>query len=529
MLAQTSAFLTRSIRQESRLLSHHMIRSGMVLMMLYLLGLQVLNSPRMGASGLDLIRNVMNCCYWCLTLLGVTYFSVAITEEKEEETLPLLRMTGIRNITLLIGKSVPRLAVVMLLILIAAPFLMLAVTLGGVVPEQIMASLMGLFCYAFCLSQLGLFASTTARTSSRAVSTTILLWMVLEFGSWLMTLCGILSDEWGFGRLKQWFASFAGSLWERTMWHASASYLMFDRGEILWHPQMTFQLLVGFVFFALSLLCFERFNERAISQGAASVVDPKSPLAELRRNMLSPLRSWDAAIAWKSWQFVAGGWFWFWMWMIGLPVASISIILVISILIGAFAPSEAFGVTLMMAGTGGLIVLLARLLGSLLNREIYEQTIVSLLMLPQKSSVLLRQMVTGLLPFVLPPIFCFGLGYLWMLMFEPRFFEDTIDLLLEPWFWATLSWAVFTLSLGTLLSVYLRHGGMMVGMAVCVFILPFMGGMMIAAFGMLFRGIGASGDFFQYVVPVFLLIGHVAACLVIQKLILRRVETVAAR
>ena len=73
----------------------------------------------------------MNCCYWCLTLLGVMYFSVAITEEKEEETLPLLRMTGIRNMTLLIGKSIPRLAVVVLLILIAAPFLMLAVTLGG--------------------------------------------------------------------------------------------------------------------------------------------------------------------------------------------------------------------------------------------------------------------------------------------------------------------------------------------------------------------------------------------------------------
>ena len=501
----------------------------MVLMMLYLLGLQVLNSPRMGASGLDLIGNVMDCCYWCLTLLGVTYFSVAITEEKEEETLPLLRMTGIRNITLLIGKSVPRLAVVLLLILIAAPFLMLAVTLGGVVPEQILASLMGLFCYAFCLSQLGLFASTTARTSSKAVSNTVLLWVVLEFGSWIPTLAAMAFDEWGFGKLEELFTWVAGSLWERTMWHASASYLMFDRGENVWHPQMTFQLLVGFVFFALSLLCFERFNERAIAQGAASVVSPKNPLAELRRNMLSPLRSWDAAIAWKSWQFLAGGWFWFWTWMIGLPVASISIIIVISVLVGEFAPAEAYGVTLMMVGTGGLIVLLARLLGSLLNREIYEQTMVSLLMLPQKSSVLLRQMATGLLPFILPPLFCFGLGYLWMLMVEPRFVEDTVELLMEPWFWATLSWAVVTISLGTLLSVYLRHGGMMVGIAVCVFILPFMGGMMLTAFGMLFRGIGAADDFFQYIVPIFVLMSHVVICLTLYKLILRRVEEIGAK
>ena len=507
-----------------------MIRCGMVLMMLYLLGLQVINTPRLGASGLDLIGNVMNCCYWCLTLLGVMYFSVAITEEKEEQTLPLLRMTGIRNMTLLIGKSIPRLAVVVLLILIAAPFLMLAVTLGGVVPEQIFASLTGLLCYAFCLSQLGLFASTIARTSSHAVSASVLLWIVLEFGSWPLTLCAMAFDEWGFGELAKWFVWFSGGIWERTMWHASGSYLMFDRGEFQWHPQMTFHLLVGLVFFGLSLCLFERFNERAIAQGAAASVTPKSLLMRMGLNRSIPWRTWDSAIEWKSFQFLAGGWFWFWTWMIGLPVVSISIIVVISILVGELAPAEAYGVTLMMAGTGGLIVLLARLFGSLLNREIYEQTLVSLLMLPRKSSVLLRQMSTGLLPFVMPPVVCFGLGYLWMLMSEPRFFEDTIELILEPWFWATLSWAVVTVFTGTLLSVYFRHGGMMVGMALCVFILPFMGGMLIAAFGgVVFGGIGAADDFFQYVVPVFLMMLHLAMCLAISRSILRRVEDLGAK
>ena len=188
MLSQTTAFLTRSIRQESRLLSHHLVRSGMVFLMLYLLVLQVIQSQRQSASGLDLIGNVTWCCYWCLTLLGIMYFSVAITEEKEEETLPLLRMTGVRNATLLLGKSLPRLAVVVLLILVAAPFLMLAVTLGGVVSEQIFASLLGLMCYAFCLSQVGLFASTICRNSSRAVSLTFIFWLLLEFGSWLFYL-----------------------------------------------------------------------------------------------------------------------------------------------------------------------------------------------------------------------------------------------------------------------------------------------------------------------------------------------------
>ena len=114
MFAQTLAFLTRSIRQESRLLTHHLVRGALVLLTLSMFFSQVLSAPRRGASGLFLVDSITDCCYYCLTLLGVMYFSLAITEEKEEETLPLLRMTGVRNFTLLIGKSLPRLAVVVL-------------------------------------------------------------------------------------------------------------------------------------------------------------------------------------------------------------------------------------------------------------------------------------------------------------------------------------------------------------------------------------------------------------------------------
>ncbi|MBC7968451.1 MAG: ABC transporter permease, partial [Fuerstia sp.] len=154
MFAQTLAFLTRSIRQESRLLTHHVVRGSLVLLTLILFFIQVLGAPRRSASGLFLVQNLSNCCYFCLTLLGIMYFAVAITEEKEEETLPLLRMTGVRNFTLLVGKSVPRLAVVALLILVSTPFLLLATALGGVVPEQIIATVLGMICYSFCLSQI---------------------------------------------------------------------------------------------------------------------------------------------------------------------------------------------------------------------------------------------------------------------------------------------------------------------------------------------------------------------------------------
>jgi hypothetical protein len=56
-----------------------------------------------------------------------------------------------------------------------------------------------------------------------------------------------------------------------------------------------------------------------------------------------------------------------------------------------------------------------------------------------------------------------------------------------------------------------------------------MGGMLIAAFGGVFGGIGAADDFFQYVVPVFLMMLHLAMCLAISKSILRRVEELGAK
>ena len=199
------------------------------------------------------------------------YFSLAITEEKEEETLPLLRMTGVRNFTLLIGKSVPRLAIVILLILVSAPFLLLSVTLGGVVPEQIIALVLGMMCYAFCLSQIGLFSSTISRSSRRATSVTIMLWIALEFGSWFLSLFAAGCREWGLhSHFSNCSTNASEFLWQRSMWSASTEFLMYERGESLWHVQMTFHLCVGLGFFGLSWLVFEPMNQASLAQGASA-------------------------------------------------------------------------------------------------------------------------------------------------------------------------------------------------------------------------------------------------------------------
>ena len=531
MFTQTLAFLTRSIRQESRLLTHHVVRGTLVLLTLVVFFMQVIESPRRGASGLFLVSSISNCCYLCLTLLGIMYFSLAITEEKEEETLPLLRMTGVRNFTLLIGKSVPRLAIVILLILVSSPFLLLSVTLGGVVPEQIMALVLGMMCYAFCLSQMGLFSSTINRSSRRATSGTIMMWIALEFGSWFLSLFAAGCREWGYIPLQQFLENASEFLWRRSMWSASTEFLMYERGESLWHVQMTFHLCLGLGFFALSWLVFEPMNSASLAQGATASDNVTRGLATQTQGLRS-LRCWDNAIIWKSWQFLVGGWLWISILAIGIPIFAIGLVFGISLLMDEHAEPEIYGVTLMIAGGVSFLIVAARLFGSVLNQEVHQQTLVSLCMLPKRRWEILNNLYLGLLPGLLAPLICFGLGFLWMGVLEKTFFTDFFrDVVVSPWFWAMLGWLAVTVHVGILLSVYLRHGSMLIAIAVCYFAIPFIGGMAISVFAMMFNQIGTnfSEMIMLYLFPLGLVVGELAVCVLIHRWILHRVEELAAK
>jgi hypothetical protein len=530
MFAQTLAFLTRSIRQESRLLSHHAVRGAMVLLTLVAFFSQVVVSPRLGASGLMLVTKISDYCYYSLTLLGIMYFSLAITEEKEEETLPLLRMTGVRNFTLLIGKSIPRLAIVVLLMMVAAPFLLLSVTLGGVLPDQIFALILGMMCYAFCLSQLGLFCSTISRNSRRAVSTNILMWMALEFGSWFVILAAAVCKAWEFFALQHFLNALAESWWHCTMWSATEQYLVFLRGDSILSMQMAFHLCTGSVFFVASWLMFESMNVASIAEGAAASENISRDL-KTRATGVRSLRCWNTAVAWKSWQFLVGGWLWVAIGVIGLPVLSVGGIVLLFVINQENIEPEAIGVTLMVVGAISFVIMSARQVGRALNQEIYQQTLVSLCMLPKRRSAVIGELYLGLVPGVLGPVCCFGLGFLWLSIAEPGFMSDTAEVLIEPWTWAVLGWVIMTLHVGALLAVYLRHGGMLIAVAICCFAVPFAGGIVIGMLGMILSGIGPGMEesIMRYLFPMTLIFAEAAVCVAMYALIYQRVEALAGK
>ena len=132
-LGPTLALFSRSVREENRSRSPYIARFTLIVIVFFFLySAYSWYSMSRGAPGLEFFRTltVINSIF--ITLAGIAFFSTAITEEKEEGTLGLLRMTKLSPVAILLGKSTSRLFGACLLILAQLPFTLLAVSLGGV-------------------------------------------------------------------------------------------------------------------------------------------------------------------------------------------------------------------------------------------------------------------------------------------------------------------------------------------------------------------------------------------------------------
>ena len=118
------------------------------------------------------------------TLAGPLMFATCITEEKEEQTLGLLRMANVGPLSLLLGKLAPRLASALLILIVQFPFTLLAITLGGVGWSQVFAAFCTLLAHVFLIANVGLFCSVVGRRTGSAV------------GLCAILLFGYLIDNW---------------------------------------------------------------------------------------------------------------------------------------------------------------------------------------------------------------------------------------------------------------------------------------------------------------------------------------------
>ena len=384
MTSPLLALFTRSVREDTRAKSTYWARAGLAAFMLVIMGMAAFARATGGAPGLVFLKSAAWLQTMFLTISGLGYFGSAITEEKEDETLGLLRMTNLSPLSILLGKSTSRLCGALLLLAAQLPFTFMAVTLGGVSPRQVLAAYCTLCAYTFLLCNLALLASVVMpRTVTAAAFTGAVL-----LGTF--TLGGAFVPQLA-----------AGSPFNRL---AIIFQTGFD-GPIAGF-QVIANLAAGVVFFLLAWMFFRVLCETPAEGASASATSRRW----LRRGWFAPGRPRAGrALQWKDYHFLHGGTLVTAAKWIGCA-ALIALTAVTSMQAGGNLSAASLTSTLIAAGTFFLIADVGFIASRICSTEVRDQTLSSLALLPQSLPQIFSAKVDGCWRSLAPWSVLFGLA-----------------------------------------------------------------------------------------------------------------------
>ena len=301
MTSPLLAMFTRSLREDSRSKATFWARAGVSGFILLLLFGFAMNDDWSGAPGRTFFIGIVILQIVSITLLGLSYFASAIAEEKEEQTLGLLRMTDLSPLSILLGKSTSRLCGALLVLIAGFPFTVFAVTLGGVSLKQIFAANCTLAAYTFLLCNVALLGSVVARNTPRAAAFSVTVLVSWIAGGPLLRLMQ--------SRLPSTsFTSALDSL-GRWLWEAAPIERLYDVlstgffGSPIGY-QVESNLVAGVIFFFVAWAAFHRFCDRALDEAG---VGGAGMLRGVRGRWRRPPRPVNNAVTWKEYHYSCGG------------------------------------------------------------------------------------------------------------------------------------------------------------------------------------------------------------------------------
>jgi ABC-type Na+ efflux pump permease subunit len=405
------ALMERSLRIDARTRSVHLLRLGLIGAIYLSLCQTMMHGSTFGAPGLNFFRGIAFFDQTFMTLLGIGFFSSVITEEKEEDTLGLMLMTGISPLGILTGKSVGGLWQAMLMIAVQYPFGVLAVTLGGVTPGQVWSVTVALLAYTVFLSCLGLFCSTISATNNSAAWRTaagVILYVVMPVIAWTL-----------FQKHTQWLVSggaamngpeklnlpdFAWallqSLSEICIFLQMETILATNANESALTAQVISNVAMAVLFFGLARLFFGISTRRVSSEPVT-----RGLVARRKGVFRFPAgRTWANPFLWKDFHFVSGG--------VGMTVVrtvcfmSVGLIPFAAELFSSGPPdrnqiNEWIGMSICLT-VFLAIVSVCRVLARSMQDEIRGQTLSSLMMLPCSTPRIVYSKYAGALLGCLP-------------------------------------------------------------------------------------------------------------------------------
>ena len=520
------ALFERSLRVETRSALMCWSRAGLLgIILLILFPIQAMG--RLGfysAPGLRFLEQMVWVNFIFITLAGLSYFASAITEEKEETMLGLLRMTGLNGVAILLGKSTSRLIGALLLLVAQIPFILLAVTLGGVGLLQIEAAYGTLLAYVFLVCNLALLFSVLFRNTTTAAGVTlgVLLFFLLAH-YWAAYLLGTTASPMVNLQKDAWFsANNLIDLWRQAT-PSSRLGEIFQTGFT--GPAIGFQvasnLVLGVLLFLLSWASFDRFTREEKESAPSRRWLSRSTT---RQSRIPPGLVGSRAITWKDFNFISGGRFGL-MWKFAIVAGLMVFCNVFALETGSIPDSmrEFEGTLLFWISILATALFLALDAGRVFREEIRWKTLSSLITLPISVPELAYRKVAGTLAGTLPLL----AGVLPGALLAPKFASDFFNGLFED----STSFEVFVvvilqfilfLHLTAFLSLVIKRGALPLAIAI-----QYLGGSFFTTFlGVVFMAASRSGPDVMFVLmglfcAVMTVVLHVA--------IGHRLSTVAAQ
>lgn len=407
------ALFIRALREQVRGASFAWMRGGMATVVLITLFFYMQwSSFAGGAVGMEFFQPFAIYNAIMIGIAALSYFASAITEEKEEQTLGLLRMTDLSVLAILFGKSTSRMLGGLVLLIVQFPFALLAVTLGGMAWEQILIVYALLCAFLFFAANVGLFASVLAKSGGYAGLLTAI------FGSVYLG-SGELLDE-----LYHWLEYDVAFPWAASVSEASivvsahcGPQAFFEAISIGWvgapwkETVVTF-LVAGVVFFALAWASFGRFARDEAVAGPRRKTGGRLAWLKGRAG-----RAWQDGIAWKDFHFIHGGWRIFWLKAV-LYTGSAVWLYVEEFSDGSW--ENQYRKNAFMGSIFGFSILfglceLAAMSSRAYRLEQRLQTLGSIYLLPQDLKKLARSKRLALLLALVPILCFFTVSFLWLL------------------------------------------------------------------------------------------------------------------
>lgn len=544
MFGGTFALLERSLRVDVRSRSSHVMRLALIGAIYIALSFSYFTQDIYGAPGLQFLRTIAYLDAIFITLLGISFFSSVIAEEKEEGTIGLMLIAGISPLGLLSGKSIGAMWQAILLIAVQYPFAMLAVTMGGVSHHQIFSLIVALVAYIVLLVGLGLFISTITPRSRNATSRMFVIWFVMFFlipsivesalGDHNRDLmAGLIPADVGVGWL----------FW--SIIHVIAQLEIFGRiGQILSTGfkessisiQVVSHTLLGITFFALSRACFS-----VVSHQQSTEAMTRGSVARSRASFRFPAgRAWVNPFIWKDFYFVSGG-----VWMIVLRTLFFCALGLLQTFVelttGNDRSGEFIWISIHVIAFLGAITIASGLSRSLRD-EIQGMTLPSLYILPRSLVATVYSKFFGVLCGCVPPI-VIGLSMLLTSSVARGMMIELIDEILKTDLSAVLSdasslffvtigvsvWGLFFAlipHLSTVFSTYVRWGAVSLGIGATIAIV--MGTTMCVT--LLFMGATFSGGNWDAgVVTLLIAMVYAGICVACHFLTIRRLQALVSK